>query len=100
MTELRSRHDPLDSRRRRARFRAWRRGTREMDLILGAFADARVGMLSDGDLDDFEALMEVSDTDLFGWIAGGSPVADPFDRPVLRAIIGFHKNTHLPGRGR
>ena len=57
--------DGLDPRRRRALFRAWHRGTREMDLLLGRFADTHIGGLSDRDLADFEALMEVPDPALF-----------------------------------
>ncbi len=68
----RSSHD-LDPRRRRALFRAWRRGMREMDLILGGFADAHIGDLGDHDLADFEALMDVADDELFAWIAGREP---------------------------
>ena len=45
----------LDPRRRRTLFRAWHRGMREMDLIMGRFADAEIGTLSDEELTTFEA---------------------------------------------
>jgi antitoxin CptB len=90
--------DPLDTRRRRARVRAWHRGTREMDLLLGRFADAHMADLSAADLAAFEALLEAPDTDLFCWITGSAPVADGFDGPVFRAIVAFH-HEHRAGEG-
>ncbi len=53
---------------RRCRMRAWRRGTREMDLILGPFADARLSDLPDTDLHLFEQLLAENDHDLYRWI--------------------------------
>lgn len=82
--------EPLDPRRRRLLFRAWRRGIREMDLILGRFADARLASLSERDLADMEMLMNVPDQDLFAWITGAAPVAANYDTPVFRAIVDFH----------
>ena len=51
----------LDDRRKRLLFRCWHRGTREMDLILGRFADAEIANLSDDELAEFEYLMDVPD---------------------------------------
>ena len=62
----------LDPRRRRLLFRCWHRGTKEMDLLLGSFADACLDALSDDQLDDLEHLMGAADTDLFTWLSGGS----------------------------
>jgi antitoxin CptB len=86
--------DGLDPRRRRALFRAWHRGTREMDLLLGTFADGRIGDLSADDLATFEDLMEVPDRDLFAWLTGKEPVAPNYDSPVYRAIEQFHATRH------
>ncbi len=86
--------DGLDPRRRRALIRAWRRGTREMDLILGRYADAHIGSLSDHDLADFEALMDLPDPELFAWVTGAEPVADHYDSPVYKAIVAFHARGH------
>ena len=82
----------LTSRQRRALFRAWHRGTREMDLLLGRFADARVDSLTDEQMDQFEALMDVSDRELYAWLTGSAPVAPDHDNSVLRALAGFHEN--------
>ena len=60
----------LDDRRKRLLFRCWHRGTREMDLILGRFADAEIGNLSEPELTELEILLEVNDPDLYAAITG------------------------------
>ena len=60
----------LDDRRKRLLFRCWRRGTREMDLILGRFADAEIAGLSNDELTELEHLIEVPDPELYAAIAG------------------------------
>ncbi|SFO17288.1 antitoxin CptB [Bradyrhizobium sp. Ghvi] len=62
--------DGLDDRRKRLLFRCWHRGTREMDLILGRFADAEIGNLSEAELTQLETLLEVNDPDLYAAITG------------------------------
>jgi antitoxin CptB len=80
----------LDERRRRLLFRAWRRGVREMDLIVGRFADARIDSFSDVELDQFERLIEIPNAELYAWIVGHDPIPAAQDTPVLRALIAFH----------
>jgi antitoxin CptB len=86
--------DGLDPRRRRALFRAWHRGTREMDLLLGRFADAYIEALSEADLAHLEALMEVPDRDLFAWVTGRELVAANYETPLYRALVAFHATRH------
>ena len=71
---------------KRARLRAWRRGFREADLILGPFADARVSSMSEEELASFERLLEVSDRDLYDWIVGAAPPPAEHDDGVLAAL--------------
>jgi antitoxin CptB len=80
----------LDPRRRRLRYRAWHRGTREMDLVLGRFADAALASLAPDDINAFEALIEVPDPDLFAWLTGAEPVPANFDTPLFRRFRSFH----------
>ena len=87
----------LDLRRRRALFRAWHRGMREVDLILGRFADARIESLSEHDLADFEALMEVPDDELYTWIVGRVPAVQQYRTPVFDSIIAFHAKNQQQG---
>jgi antitoxin CptB len=82
--------DGLDLRRRRARYRAWHRGMREMDLIMGPFADAQVAAMGEADLDAFERLIEVPDRDLYGWIIGDDAAPEDYDTAVFRRLKRFH----------
>ena len=68
MTERSS--EGLDERRRKLLFRAWRRGVREMDLIVGRFADAHIDKFDDVALDDFERLIEAPNAELYSWVIG------------------------------
>lgn len=81
----------LDDRRKRLRFRAWHRGTREMDLVLGRFVDANVTALTEDEIAALEALMEAPDPELYLWIAGTADVPSNFDSPLFRRIAAFHK---------
>jgi antitoxin CptB len=82
--------EDLDVRRRRLRFRAWHRGTREMDLLLGRFADAEIAKLDEQNIGSFEALLEVPDPDLYNWITGTQEIPPPYDTPLLRRLRDFH----------
>lgn len=78
--------DGLDARRKKALFRAWHRGTREMDLVFGRFADAEIAMLSGPELDTFEVLLGLSDTDLFKWVTGAEAIPADHDTPLFARI--------------
>lgn len=82
--------ETLDPRRRKILFRAWHRGTREMDLLMGRYADHALAGLSSTDLDAFEALIEVPDRDLFAWVTGAAPVPANYDTGVFRSLRAFH----------
>ncbi|MCB1681355.1 MAG: succinate dehydrogenase assembly factor 2 [Alphaproteobacteria bacterium] len=60
----------LDKRRKRLIFRSWHRGTKEMDIILGTFADIQVLGFTESDLEAFERILGYSDPDLYDWISG------------------------------
>lgn len=85
----------LDPRRRRLLYRAWHRGIREMDLIMGLFADAEIADLSDPELDDFEKLIDAQDHDVFSWISQTAPLPAEYDTPLFAKMKGFHDE----GRG-
>ncbi|RVU18661.1 succinate dehydrogenase assembly factor 2 [Methylobacterium oryzihabitans] len=82
----------LDPRQRRTLYRSWHRGTREMDLLMGRFADAEIGTLTGSDLDDFELLIEVPDRDLFRWLSTDEPAPENYDTPVFRRLKAFHQH--------
>ena len=81
--------EELSMRLRRLRYRAWHRGTREMDLILGPYADAKLPAMPGPELDRFEALLEEMDTDLFDWLMGNLPTPPDADRQLLADLLAF-----------
>lgn len=85
--------EDLSMRRRRLRYRAWHRGTKEMDLVLGPFADAHLDGLAAPELDRLEALMDEEDTDLLKWVMGQEPVPADADADLLGQIIAYRLQT-------
>jgi antitoxin CptB len=91
MTERSS--EGLDERRRKLLFRAWRRGVREMDLIVGRFADVYIDKFDEPALDEFERLIEVPNAELYAWVTGDETAPAEQDCTVLRQLIAFHAKT-------
>jgi antitoxin CptB len=87
-------HDAAAARLRKVRFRAWRRGFREADLILGPFADQEVAGLGPDELEAFEILLDQPDQMLFAWIIGREPTPAQFDTAVFRRIRAFAPDAH------
>jgi antitoxin CptB len=105
MTGMTRSSDGLDVRQRKLLFRAWHRGMREVDLILGRFADAAIAQLTDGELAQLERLMEVPDRDLLAWVTGEWEVPADYDTPLYRKLRDFHfsndrSSVHSDGSGR
>ena len=84
----------LDERRKRLLFRCWHRGTREMDLILGRFADAEIAGLSDGEMAELEHLIEVPDPDLYAALTGNVVPAPAFAGALFERIRAFRPADH------
>lgn len=89
MTGLARTSAGLDEQRRRLLFRSWRRGTREMDLILGRFAEAAIGDLTAAEIVEFERLADVPDAELYSWLTGSRPVPADYDLTVFRRLRDF-----------
>ena len=78
-------------RRKKLLFRSWHRGTRELDLIFGTFADAAIETLDEGELDDYERLLNLPDTDLMDWMLIGKPVPADIDSALVQRILAFRQ---------
>ena len=78
----------LETRIKRLRLRSWRRGMREMDLILGGYADACLAGLSKTELDAHEDLMAEMDQDLYAWI-NGAEEAPAVHGPAIDKILAY-----------
>ena len=85
--------EDLPMRRRRLRYRAWHRGTKEMDLVLGPFADAHLDGFDTTELDRLEALMDEEDPDLLKWVMGQESVPAGTDAALLDTIVSFRLRT-------
>jgi len=79
-------NEGLDARRRKLLFRSWHRGMREVDLIMGRFADAVIAQLSERELGEFEQLLEVPDRELLAWVTNEVEVPANFDTPLFRRL--------------
>jgi len=66
-----------EARLKRLRMRAWRRGTKEMDLVMGPFADARLAGMDEATLSAFDTLQSENDQDLMQWVLGQVPPPAP-----------------------
>ena len=92
----------LDPRRRKALFRSWHRGMREVDLILGSFADREIARLDEAELGLYEALMAdvlgddggsaEPDADILRWVTGEAAVPARHDTPVFAKILSYRQN--------
>ena len=71
---------------KRLRFRAWHRGTKEADLLIGGFFDAEGARWKAAELDWFEALLEEQDVDIMGWAIGTIAVPDRWQGPVMQRL--------------
>lgn len=79
--------------RKRLAMRAWRRGTKEMDLILGPYADAHLAGMGAAELAAFDALLSENDQDVMAWVIGQAP---PPDRhAALLARVAAHARSRL-----
>ena len=74
--------DPAD-RLKRLRFRAWHRGTKEADLMIGGYFDACSAGWDAGALDWFEGLLEEEDVEIMGWAIGTMPVPERWQGPMM-----------------
>ena len=87
---------PLELRLKRLKYRAWHRGFREADLILGPFADAHVEAMTLDQLSDFERLLTAPDQDLYDWILEVKPADPYYDGAALTALVSFVRRMRAP----
>jgi antitoxin CptB len=85
-----------EARLKRLRMRAWRRGTKEMDLVMGPYADAHLAGMDAATLDAFEALQAENDQDLISWVLGQAPAPAPH-AALVAAMAAFARARLTPG---
>ena len=89
-----SRDDGLEKRRKRLRFRSQHRGTKEMDLILGAFAAHHLPVFDAAAMDEYEKLLEFDDADLWAWVVGRAAVPAAHASTVMDLFATFRYASH------
>lgn len=80
----------LDERRKKLLFRSWHRGMREMDFVLGTFANATIADMSEDEMGELELLMQLPDPEMYKWLSGSVDVPDTYDTSMVRRIRRFH----------
>ncbi len=83
--------DGRDPRRKKIMFRCGHRGMKEMDLLLGGFANAEIDNLDEAELQELEHLLTAQDQDLYAWMTGRVPLPAEWDGPLYRRIIAYHE---------
>lgn len=76
-----------DIRRKRLRYRSWHRGTKELDLLIGGFAQQHIDGFDTTELDQFEAILESDEHDIYAWLTGKVAVPPAFDNDVMRQLL-------------
>jgi antitoxin CptB len=79
----------LDTTRKRLLFRSWHRGTREMDLLLGRFAERNLPTFSKRQVELYEAMLEYNDNDLYDWMSGREQPPAALNHDVIKLLINF-----------
>lgn len=81
--------ETAEARIKRLRLRSWRRGIREMDLILGGFADGALAALPEPEIALYDALLRENDHDLYAWITGRVAPPAQYDALLARIAAGM-----------
>lgn len=82
--------DNISIKRKQLLFRSWHRGTREIDLLLGRFADAHIPGFDEGQLGLYDRFLSNSDPDIYNWLTGQEPVPPAEDNAVVRLLLAFY----------
>lgn len=81
--------EELEMRRRRLSYRARHRGTKELDLFVGNFAERHLHSFDGGQIDRFEAILEQDEHDIYRWLTGQDPVPPEHDNDVMALLLNF-----------
>lgn len=82
--------DNISITRKKLGFRSWHRGTREMDILLGRFADAHLGDMGAEDLALYDRFLSNSDPDIYNWVSRTEPVPPAEDNRVVALLLAFY----------
>jgi antitoxin CptB len=81
--------EKLNTIRKRLAWRASRRGIKEMDIIVGGYANAKLPTMTAQELITFEALLEIPDQHLLSWVTRQEDVPENMKNPMLLQLLAF-----------
>ena len=81
--------ETLENKRKRLIFRSWHRGTREMDIIMGSFADRHIPGFSESQLSEYDDILSLNDPDLYNWYTQKEDVPTNLDTEVMGLLLSF-----------
>lgn len=84
--------ETAEARVKRLRMRSMRRGIKEMDLILSAYADATLASMSETEITLYDRLLNENDQDLYAWVTGQTPAPEEFSEIVSKITVALHRN--------
>ncbi len=82
--------ETTENKRKRLLFRSWHRGTRELDLLMGSFAERNLPDMSDEELDLYDIILTHPDPDIYNWIVGQETTPANYMNPVMEKLLA-HK---------
>lgn len=85
--------ETIENKRKRLIFRSWHRGTREMDLLLGSFADKHVPFFNEQQLGEYDDLLKENDPDLYNWYTRREDPPQTLNTSVLKAFLKHEINS-------
>ena len=88
--------DTLEKRRKRLFYRSHHRGTQELDLLIGRFADRYLAGFDEKQLGRFEALLEIPDPVMYDWLVGHSRPPEGLDHDVMKLLLNFQFGSTSP----
>lgn len=82
-------NEPLETRRKRLKFRSWHRGIKEADILLGSFADQHLQELDEAQLDRYETLLREPDGKIVAWITKDTPAPEHLRNDIMTMLQGL-----------
>lgn len=74
---------------KRLKYRSRHRGTKELDMLLGRFAERHLDAMTAAEIELYEAILEADEHDIYHWLTGQMPVPAEHDNAVMRRILSF-----------
>ena len=85
--------EDLEIRRKRLRYHSWHRGTKELDLVLGQFAERHLAAMDAAEMALYEAILDENEHDIYAWLAGREAVPVEHDHHSMKMILNFKITT-------